>query len=131
MSVSRFARDRKRQLGQFLTPDSTAAGIVRNLHISAGSRIMEPSFGEGAFLLQILDYLKTEIPESKLSSWCEAHLFGCEIDEKAYNKVVHTWQSRGLGHFPGSLERCDFFTWLPPGCDRAYATDRRGYFKAP
>ena len=97
MSVARFARDRKRQLGQYLTPDSTAAAIVRDLHVSPRSRIMEPSFGEGAFLFQIVDHLKTEIPENKLSSWCETHLFGCEIDEKAYKKVVRTWQSRGLG----------------------------------
>jgi hypothetical protein len=131
MSVARFARDRKRQLGQYLTPDSAAAAIVRNLRVSPRSRIMEPSFGEGAFLFQIVDYLKTEIPESKLSSWCEANLFGCEIDEKAYRKVAHTWQSRGLGDFPSGLEHCDFFNWLPPGCDRADATDRRGYFKAP
>jgi hypothetical protein len=131
MSVSRFARDRKRQLGQYLTPAGTAATIVKNLHVSAGSRILEPSFGEGAFLFQIIDFLKKEIPESKLSSWCETHLFGCEVDEKAYKTAVRAWQSRGLGPFPGSLERGDFFTWLPPGCDRAYATDRRGYSKAP
>jgi tRNA1(Val) A37 N6-methylase TrmN6 len=131
MSVSRFARDRKRQLGQFLTPDGTAAAIVGNLHVSPGSRILEPSFGEGAFLFQIMDSLKTEISESRLSSWCEAHLFGCEIDERAYKKASHAWQSRGLGRFPGTLEHCDFFTWLPPSCDRAYATDHRGYFKAP
>jgi hypothetical protein len=131
MSVARFSRDRKRQLGQYLTPSSTAAAIVRNLHVSTRWKILEPSFGEGAFLFRILDYLKAEIPGSKLSSWCEKHLFGCEIDDKAYRAFAHTWQSRGLGSLPGSLEHCDFFTWLPPGCQRADATDRRRYFRAP
>ena len=130
MSVARFSRDRKRQLGQYLTPDTTAAAIVRDLQISPRSRILEPSFGEGGFLFQIVDYLKAEIPASKLSAWCDTHLFGCEIDEKAYRHVAAAWQSRGLGDLPESLEHGDFFTWMPPGCDRSDATDRHRYFKA-
>ena len=36
-----------------------------------------------------------------------------------------------MGVPPSSLERYDFFTWLPPGCDRTAATDRRRYFRQP
>jgi len=128
MSVPRLSRERKRQLGQYLTPAPVAAAIVKRLRLLPSHRILEPSFGEGAFLFQVLDSMTTVVPRDQLPAWCADHLFGCEIDAKAYAAFSRTWQSRGLGSVPASLEHCDFFTWLPPGCDRTAVTDRRRYF---
>ena len=128
MSIARLSRNRKRQLGQYLTPESTAAAIVKNLQISPTHRILEPSFGEGGFVFQVLDLLKTSIPSDSFAAWCESHLYGCEIDNTAYETFKEAWQSRGLGEVPHNLENDDFFTWLPPGHDRTAAINRRRYF---
>jgi len=128
MSIARLSRDRKRQLGQYLTPPSTAAAIVRNIRLSPTARILEPSFGEGSFVFQVLDSVASSLPREELRAWCETHLYGCEIDSRAYSKFTDIWESRGLGPVPRTLERCDFFTWLPPGFDRSAATNRQRYF---
>ena len=130
MSIARLSRDRKRQLGQYLTPESTAAAIVKKLQLSPNARVLEPSFGKGAFIFPILDSLASVLPRNKLSEWCTTHLYGCEIDKKAYSEFTEAWQSRGLGDMPSGLELCDFFTWLPPAFDRTIATDQQRYFSS-
>jgi tRNA1(Val) A37 N6-methylase TrmN6 len=128
MSIARLAREQKRQLGQYLTPESTAAAIVGSLRISPDARILEPSFGGGAFVFAVLDSLRSSIPHDDIRNWCDMHLYGCEIDTAAYDMFREVWRSRGLGEVPANLECGDFFTWMPPGCERAAATNRRHYF---
>jgi len=128
MSVARLSRNRKRQLGQYLTPESTAAAIVRSVDLSPGAKILEPSFGEGSFVFQIIDSLASALPRDEIHGWCRSHLYGCEIDDLAYRRFTEEWRSRGLGEVPSTLEHCDFFTWLPPGCDRTAATNRKRYY---
>ena len=128
MSVARLSRDSKRQLGQYLTPESTAAEIVRNLQILPTHRILEPSFGNGSFVFQVINSLKTSIPYSDFSAWCNSHLYGCEIDSAVYEMFKETWQSKGLGEISRNMQLCDFFDWLPLGCDRRIAIDRQRYF---
>ncbi|MBI4679415.1 MAG: hypothetical protein HY748_17710 [Elusimicrobia bacterium] len=79
----------------------------------------------------MIDSLKADIPRNDIHAWCNAHLFGCEIDADAHGTFKETWQSRGLGGVPNNLEHCDFFEWLPPGCDRTAATNRQRYFASP
>ncbi len=109
MSIARLSRDRQRQLGQYLTPTATAAAIVRNIRLSPDARILEPSFGEGSFIFQVLDCMEASVPREKLGAWAESHLYGCELDAEAYTKFTAAWESRGLGPVPPSMERCDFF----------------------
>lgn len=131
MSIARLSRDRKRQLGQYLTPERIAAAIVRKLQLSPTARVLEPSFGQGVFIFQILDSLASSLPRKKFRKWCATQLYGCEIDKTAYNKFTKAWQSRGLGDVPSILELCDFFTWLPPTCERMASKDRQLYFASP
>jgi hypothetical protein len=128
MSIARLSRDRKRQLGQFFTPAETAAAIVKNLTILPAYRILEPSFGEGAFVFALLDALAPSVPHEDIPAWCKEHLFGCEIDDAAFARFMQRWQTAGLGAVAENMEHCDFFTWMPPGADRAAATDRQRYF---
>lgn len=131
MSITRLSRDRKRQLGQFLTPEHVAAEIVKGLNVSPTDRVLEPSFGEGAFVFALLAALTERFSRDAAADWSRDHLFGCEIDEIAYNAFRRRWPSLGLGPVPANLERADFFTWLPPGIDRERAVERRRYFTAP
>jgi hypothetical protein len=128
MSIARLSRDPKRQLGQYLTPETAAAAIVIGLRITAHARILEPSFGRGSFIFAVLESLRPSIPRDHIRAWCENHLYGCEIDGAAYSMFTESWLSKGLGSVPDSLEHCDFFTWLPPGCDRTASIDRQQYF---
>lgn len=128
MSVARFSRDRKRQLGQYFTPDDVAAAIVRQLDVTPDLKILEPAFGAGAFIFQVLDSLRPVLPRNEVEAWCEGHLYGCELDEATYDSFRAIWRSKGLGEVPHSLEHCDFFKWLPPGLDRRIATNRKAYF---
>ncbi len=130
MSKARLSRDPKRQLGQFLTPADTAAAIVGNLHLAPTARVLEPSFGEGAFLFPLLEAVAAMLPRDELAAWCAEHLYGCELDAGAYERFGQAWKARGLGPVPATLEQGDFFTWMPPGVDRRAATDRRLYFSA-
>lgn len=128
MSVARLSRDRKRQLGQYLTPRSTAAAIVKQLRVTADHLVLEPCFGHGVFIFEIVEALATTVPADQLRSWCATRLLGCEIDRQAYAAFAREWESRGLSVIPTGLENGDFFTWMPPGCERIAATDRRLYF---
>jgi hypothetical protein len=131
MSVARLSRDRKRQLGQFFTPAGTAEAIVRRLTILPTHRILEPSFGEGAFIFPILEVLAAAEPAVDVAAWCQDHLFGCEIDKEAFAKFEEKWLRTGRGPLPVGMERCDFFRWMPPGTDRSAATNRQRYFSTP
>lgn len=128
MSIARLSRDRKRQLGQFFTPPATARSIVRNLTVLPTCRILEPSFGEGAFVFALLDALAPSVPRDLIPAWSREHLYGCEIDHAAYARLAQKWETAGLGPVPENMEHCDFFTWMPPGVDRSVATDRQRYF---
>jgi hypothetical protein len=130
MSTARLSREKKRQLGRYLTPPATAAQIVEQLEIKPAERILEPSFGEGSFMFAIIDSLASTLSPSNLREWCSSHLFGCEIDGSAYNTFVRHWESRDLGSVPANIEQCDFFRWLPPGCDRGAAINRTLYFRS-
>jgi len=128
MSIARLSRERKRQLGQFFTPASTAAAIVKKLTILPTYHILEPSFGEGAFVFALLDALGPFVADAHIPAWCKEHLFGCEIDDVAFARFVERWQTEGFGSVGENMEHCDFFTWMPPGIDRTAATDRQRYF---
>lgn len=130
MSIARLSRDRKRQLGQFFTPSATAAAIVRSLTILPTHHILEPSFGEGAFVLSLMEAVAKVIPPAEVPSWCRDHLHGCEIDGPAYAAFSRRWRDTGFGRVPASMEHGDFFRWMPPGHDRSAATDRHRYFSS-
>lgn len=57
MSITRLSRERKRQPGKLLTPESVAAEIVKGLNVSPTDWVLKPSFGEGAFVVALPDAL--------------------------------------------------------------------------
>lgn len=131
MSQAKLLREPKRQLGQFFTPPSVAKAIIHQLQIRPDERVLEPSLGTGSFVFAILDDVVERNQKLEHATlWARNHLYGCEIDERAMAKFTAEWSRRGLGNIPETIERGDFFRWLPPHCDRRVALDRRLYLNS-
>ena len=131
MSKAKLSRERKRQLGQFLTPPSVAKEIVRKLPISPEQRVLEPSLGNGAFVFALLDAFRDSLAPKELYLWTHRNLYGCEIDAKMMHRFSVEWYGRNMRALPRNIVFEDFFRWLPPSCDRSAATDRHLYFNSP
>ena len=97
MSIARFAREKKRQLGQFFTPAHLAQAIVNNTELSPEQKILEPSFGDGAFIFALINNILPTLRENTISQWCNQHLYGCELDKIAYARLKQKWQTKKCG----------------------------------
>ncbi|MGI4790359.1 MAG: Eco57I restriction-modification methylase domain-containing protein [Janthinobacterium lividum] len=112
MSQTRTLRDKKRQLGQFLTPTSIAERLA-NLPLTRDTRVLEPSFGEGAFLLPLIEQFLPlyDGPISvRLDQILTCNLYGVEIDPELHaqclEKIRDRWGYCPSGH---NLLLGDFF----------------------
>lgn len=117
MSQARQARTVKRQMGQFLTPPALAARIVAELSLNADSRVLEPSFGDGSFLLPLIDRFATLYdgsPAERLAQALSRNIYGVELDAALYEKCLANIKAR-YGALPErhNLVQCDFFAWQP------------------
>ena len=128
MSVARLSREKKRQFGQFFTPEQTAREIVEAIPISPAHRILEPSFGEGAFVFAIMEKMLPQLRGKDIPQWCASHLYGCEMDSAAHENFCRKWEVLNIGAMPATMQQADFFTWMPPGIPAAAAVDKRRYF---
>ncbi|HEX5416498.1 MAG TPA: N-6 DNA methylase [Chloroflexota bacterium] len=102
MSQTRTRRPPKRQLGQFMTPPSLAENLVRQLPLSADLRVLEPSFGDGSFILPLIEAFLPLYPgpvADRLDAILSRNIFGVEIDATLYQacleKIARKW-----GHVP-------------------------------
>lgn len=59
MSVAKNQRSPKRQLGQFLTPQPLAQQLVDTLNLRVNDRVLEPSMGDGAFIIPLIEKFMT------------------------------------------------------------------------
>ena len=110
MSRAKLSRERKRQLGQFLTPPVVAKAIIRQLRVSPDECVLEPSLGTGAFIFALLDALGEHLTPERLILWAQDNLYGCEIDERAMDDFAAEWNARELGGVPDNVVRDDFFS---------------------
>jgi len=55
MSIAKTQRVKKRQLGQFLTPPAMARQLVEGLPFTKQDRVLEPSMGDGSFILPLIE----------------------------------------------------------------------------
>lgn len=132
MSVAKLARERKRQLGQFMTPAPVARSLVADLDLSETTRILEPSFGDGAFLLPLLERfydLHAGSPRSRLERILTTNVYGVELDPTLFVRGLEAIETR-FGPLPRvhNLHRGDFFAWFPgvaPGVPRPHEYTRK------
>lgn len=109
MSLAKIKREGKRQLGQFLTPYPIAKAIVDGIPLSADAVVLEPSFGEGAFIFAYMDRLASAGID--VAEWAKKHLYGCEIDKNTFKVFQQKWR---YGIIPETVSRCDFFRYEMP-----------------
>ena len=113
MSQTKTLRDQKQQWGQFLTPAATAERLILDLPLTRDSIILEPSFGDGAFLLPLINRLLPlyDGPLSgRLGQVLTRNIYGVEIDPALHTQCLKKIEER-WGHCPArhNLACADFF----------------------
>lgn len=108
MSEKRNSRSNKKQLGQFMTPIDLSKSIVSKLKLDKNSIILEPSFGDGSFIMSIIDFLINK--NISLEYILCNILYGVEIDADMYDKTINKIKEK-YGKLPEdhNLVNGDFF----------------------
>lgn len=87
----------KKELGQIFTPYETVCFILDEVGYKEKnvlhSKIIEPSFGEGVFLLEIINRIinatkKLDLSKTETEKIIKENVFGIEIDTTLYNKAI-------------------------------------------
>jgi hypothetical protein len=99
MSQTKYKRDKKKQLGQFMTPESLASKLISKREYKITDKILEPSFGKGGFLFPIIDKLINIYPNNlsineKLDLIFENNIFGVEFDTELYQYTLAEIEKR-------------------------------------
>jgi hypothetical protein len=96
VSQTKILRDKKRQLGQFLTPPATAERLS-DFTFTRDDTVLEPSFGDGAFLLPLIEKflpLYEGSTSERLGHILTRNLYGIEIDPELYAQCLEKIRSR-------------------------------------
>ncbi len=113
MAKAKAARASKRQLGQYMTPGVLAQRVISDLALTPSTRVLEPSFGDGAFIMALvarfMELHDGDMPK-RLDTVLRENLFGIEIDPQLRQKTLAKIQST-YGYLPlhHNLELGDFF----------------------
>ena len=122
MSQTKTLRDRKRQLGQFLTPPETARRLVGGFTFTRDDIVLEPSFGDGSFLLPLIEKFLPlydgSLPE-RMEQVLNRNIYGVELDPVLHARcLVAIGQRWGYCPAQHNLQCADFFqTAFPPHFD--------------
>jgi len=113
MTVAKLSRPQKRQLGQFLTPRFLAEALVNGLDLTPQTKVLEPCFGDGAFVLPLirrLMELHSGTNRQRLEQVLQENIFGVEIDRVLYEECLARIADE-FGSLPKrhNLVRADFF----------------------
>ncbi len=113
MSETKHQRVTKKQLGQFMTPAALADSIVQRVTFTPEMRVLEPSFGNGSFILPLIEAFMPLYDgplQTRLDTILNNNIFGIEIDELMYKTCLERIQAR-WGYIPQkhNLVRNDFF----------------------
>lgn len=97
----------QKEQGQYMTPNKIVKMILDNLSYTGThilyETIIEPSFGDGAFLIEIVERMiemgeKIQLPKNAIASCIEKHLFGIEKDSILYQKAITRLNTYTLTH---------------------------------
>lgn len=113
MSIAKAARAHKRQLGQFLTPSALAAQLIASLELTIHDRVLEPSMGDGAFILPLIEKFMALYDgpmTERLAQVLQRNVYGVELDATLYARCLEAirrrWDALPAQH---NLVRGDFF----------------------
>lgn len=88
----------KKKLGQFFTPSWIVKKMLDEINYNNKTilykNIIEPSFGDGAFLSEIVErYIKIALNDGwdllRIKEGLETHIFGIELDKVLYDKCIN------------------------------------------
>lgn len=101
-----------------MTPMELSSQLCDPLELTDASRVLEPSFGDGSFLVSIIEKLLKIGPgtrEVRLHRIFTEQLFGVELDDDLYESAMALLESK-YGPLPDGhhLRRNDFFKELYP-----------------
>lgn len=112
MSETKHHRTAKRQLGQFMTPIALARSVVEQLEVTKETRVLEPSFGDGSFIIALIEKLLPLYEGSivdRMHAILTNNIYGVEIDPLLYetclSKIEEKWGYMPAAH---NLIRGDF-----------------------
>jgi hypothetical protein len=91
------SREQHRQLGQFLTPSSLARRVAAEPLAKEPGTVLEPSFGDGAFLIPIIEHFmerETGSESARLGRVLTERVCGVEIDSSLYERALATIRER-------------------------------------
>ena len=86
----------RKEKGQYMTPEKIVVMILDDIGYAGDEvltkKIMEPSFGDGAFLSEIIKRIikegrKQSLSKEEISDIIQNNVFGIEKDEKMLNVV--------------------------------------------
>lgn len=122
ISVSKDSRSKKSQRGQFMTPLLLSGKIVSDMEFSIDTVVLEPSFGEGSFVLNIIDKfidLYKGTVEQRLAMVLSKNVYGVELDKNLYDKCLDNIKQK-YGYLPDThnLVNEDFLFWNIEEFDR-------------
>lgn len=111
------AREQHRQLGQFLTPSTLAQEIAAAPLTREPRTALEPSFGDGAFLIPMIEHFMEREEGStsaRLGKILTERVWGVEIDANLYERAVAQINER-WGPLPSehNLILDDYFRFDP------------------
>lgn len=91
MSIKKLHREKKRQMGQFLTPPQLARQIVEKIPLTKEDRVLEPSMGDGSFILPLIERF-IELYEGtinqRLDEILKNNIWGVELDPVLYEQCL-------------------------------------------
>jgi hypothetical protein len=102
MAQTKLNRNKKKQLGQFMTPIKKCQELLESYNFTSNDKILEPSFGEGNFILSLIDKF-LDLYEGSLSEKVQKilinNIYGVELDEDLFNKALYRIEEK-YGFFP-------------------------------
>ena len=120
MARTKHHREKKRQLGQFLTPPEVAERVLAGLELRPTDRVLEPGFGRGAFLIPLIERF-LRLRHGDLAAVLTENVWGIELDDELYRQTLDSIRERwgdlpsqhNLVHGDFLLEEYPKGEWLP------------------
>lgn len=92
MAETKLNRPKKKQMGQFMTPIERCEEILKDYIFSINDKILEPSFGDGNFLITLIKKflpLYTGDIKERLTKILSNNIYGVELDIDLLNKTLN------------------------------------------
>lgn len=102
MAETKLKRTKKKQMGQFMTPIERCKEILKNYTFSVNDKILEPSFGDGNFLITLI---KKFLPlyaghiSERLTKILNNNIYGIELDSELL-KIALSKIEKEFGFLP-------------------------------